>query len=82
MGVPPDYGEAIRWYRQAADRGNAAAMNNIGWLYQHGRGVPQDYGEAMRWANFATPNWRSRFGTRRHPNLVGFPRLQRSIFLG
>ena len=39
----------MRWYRQAAERGSAAAMNNIGALYQYGRGVPQNYGEAMRW---------------------------------
>jgi TPR repeat protein len=48
-GVPQDYAEAMRWFRQAADAGNSSAMNNIGLLYQNGEGVPQDYAEAMRW---------------------------------
>jgi hypothetical protein len=44
-----DYVEAMRWYRKAADQGDADAQYNIGWLYEHGRGVAQDYAEAMRW---------------------------------
>jgi tetratricopeptide (TPR) repeat protein len=44
-----DYAEAMRWYRKAADQGNAAAQENIGWLYHNGWGVAQDYAEAMRW---------------------------------
>ena len=39
----------MRWYRKAADQGNADAQDNVGWLYQHGWGVAQDYAEAMRW---------------------------------
>jgi tetratricopeptide (TPR) repeat protein len=48
-----DYAEAIRWYRRAADQGNPHAQNNMGWLYEYGRGVAQDYGEAMRWFRLA-----------------------------
>ena len=48
-GVSQDYTEAMKWYRKAADAGNAMAMRNIGWLYQHGQGVSQDYTEAMQW---------------------------------
>jgi TPR repeat protein len=44
-----DYAEAMRWYRKAADQGNAAAQTNIGYLYYRGWGVAQDYAEAMRW---------------------------------
>ena len=44
-----DYAEAAHWYRRAADQGNSEAQNNVGWLYENGRGVAQDYGEAMRW---------------------------------
>ena len=39
----------MRWLRQAADRGNALAMNNLGFMYQNGLGVEQDYEEAVRW---------------------------------
>jgi len=44
-----DYIEAMRWYRKAADKGDADAMFNIGVLYDNGEGVKQDYIEAMRW---------------------------------
>ncbi len=52
-GVRQDYGEAVRWYRLAADQGNAFAQANLGIMYYNGRGVPQDYGEAVRWYRLA-----------------------------
>jgi TPR repeat protein len=48
-----DYAAAAHWYRRAADQGNSEAQNNVGWLYENGRGVAQDYGEAMRWFRLA-----------------------------
>ena len=39
-GVSQDYAEAAKWYRRAADEGNADAENSLGWLYRSGRGVP------------------------------------------
>src|SRR5262245_36831176 len=30
----------------AADKGNATAMTNLGWLYRNGQSVPQDYAKA------------------------------------
>ena len=47
-GVPRDDGEAVRLYRLAADRGDAFAQNNLGWMYARGRGVPRDDEEAIR----------------------------------
>ena len=44
-----DYAEAMRWAREAADQGYAAAQFDIGVLYANGFGVAQDYAEAMRW---------------------------------
>jgi tetratricopeptide (TPR) repeat protein len=44
-----DDAEAVRWYRKAAEAGHAAAMNNLGVMYERGRGVTQDDGEAVRW---------------------------------
>jgi len=41
--------EAMRWYRKAADLGNANAMENIGMLYRTGQGVVRDDAEALRW---------------------------------
>lgn len=44
-----NYAEALDWYRQAAEKGNARAINNIGVLYEWGNGVNQDYSEAMKY---------------------------------
>jgi TPR repeat protein len=44
-----NYSEAMRWYRMAADQGDAAAQVNVGGLYANGWGVPQNYPEAMQW---------------------------------
>ena len=48
-GVGQDYAEAIKWYRKAADQGNAASEEAIGSLYQWGQGVAKDYTEAVKW---------------------------------
>jgi TPR repeat protein len=48
-----NYAEALFWYRNAADQGNAQANGNIGRLYFLGQGVPVDYGEALRWSQQA-----------------------------
>jgi uncharacterized protein len=48
-GVPQDYAEAMKWYRKAADKGNARAQFNLGFMYYDGKGVPQNYAEAMKW---------------------------------
>ncbi len=53
QGVPEDDAEAVRWYRLAADQGNATAQFNLGVMYDTGRGVPQDDAEAVRWYRLA-----------------------------
>jgi hypothetical protein len=49
QGVLQDYGQAIQWYRKAADQGDAVAQATLGSLYEHGQGVPQDYAQAAQW---------------------------------
>jgi TPR repeat protein len=46
LGVPLDYGEALKWYRSAAAQGHANAEYNLGVAYQQGCGVPQNQEEA------------------------------------
>jgi len=48
-GVPQDAAEAVKWYRKAADQGDATGQYNLGWMYANGRGVPQDDAEAVKW---------------------------------
>jgi hypothetical protein len=44
-----DYAEAVKWYRLAADQGDAQAQSNLGFMYDNGRGVAQDFAEAVKW---------------------------------
>ena len=48
QGVPQDYEEAVKWYRLAAEQGDAEAQCGLGEMYYGGEGVPQDYAEAIR----------------------------------
>ena len=52
-GVPQDLGEAVKWYRLAAEQGNATAQSNLGSMYYSGEGVPQDYVQAYMWVAVA-----------------------------
>jgi TPR repeat protein len=48
-GVSKDLAEAARWYRKAADAGDARGMNNLGGMYEYGAGVSKNVAEAVRW---------------------------------
>ena len=52
-GVPQNYAEAVKWWRLAADQGNADAQNRLGFIYSRGAGVPQNYAEALKWYRLA-----------------------------
>jgi TPR repeat protein len=39
LGVPQDYTEATKWYRKAAEQGDAKAQYNLGYMYNDGCGV-------------------------------------------
>ena len=51
--MPEDDAEAVRWYRLAADQGDANAQYNLGLKYASGEGVPEDDAEAVRWYRLA-----------------------------
>jgi len=42
-------GEDISVLRAQAEKGDAAAQDHLGVLYDNGQGVPQDYGKAYKW---------------------------------
>ena len=44
-----NYEEAVKWYRKAAEQGYAPAQNNLGDMYQYGRGVMTNYYDAVQW---------------------------------
>jgi TPR repeat protein len=55
-GVPQDYTEAVRWYRLAAEQGNATAQNNLGGMYYGGNGVLANNVASHMWLNIAGAN--------------------------
>ena len=48
-----DYATALRLYRPLADKGNAEAQYNLGFMYDKGQGVPQEYAVAVKWYRLA-----------------------------
>ncbi len=49
MGVTKDPAEAVKWYRKAAEQGQALAQYAMGGFYANGRGVPKNVNEAIKW---------------------------------
>ena len=39
----------MKWFRKAADQGNASAQLSLGVMYDKGQGVPRDAAEAVKW---------------------------------
>ncbi|HLY55444.1 MAG TPA: aspartyl protease family protein [Stellaceae bacterium] len=66
-GVAADPVEAMKWYRKAADAGDAAGERAIGMLYQAGKGVPVDDVQAMIWLRKAADA-----GDAIAPNQIGY----------
>ena len=52
-GVPQDYSESARWYREAAEQGHAGAQLYLGIYLAQGNGVEQDLVEALKWLELA-----------------------------
>ena len=52
----PDYDEAVRWFRKAADQGDAQAQYAIGKCYFKGQGLRVNYIEAYVWGAFSAMN--------------------------
>src|SRR5260221_4328182 len=48
-GVVKDLGEALIWYRKAAEQNYAEAQSSLGRCYAKGTGVPKDEIDAVRW---------------------------------
>jgi hypothetical protein len=44
-----DFADAMRIFQHAAAEGDSGAINNIGWMYEHGLGRPIDGKEALKW---------------------------------
>ncbi len=48
-----NYAQALELLRPLAAQGIATAQNNLGWMYDVGKGVAQDYQKAVKWYRLA-----------------------------
>jgi uncharacterized protein len=48
-----DYVQAMKLFRQLAERGHQWAQRRVGSMYAEGKGAPQDYQEAVKWYRLA-----------------------------
>ena len=60
QGVQKDDTEAARWYRMAAEQGDAGAQFDLGVNYANGKGVQKDDAEAARWYRLAAEQGEAR----------------------
>ena len=51
-----NYTEALKWYKKAAEMGNADAAYNVGYMYKFGLGITKDYSLALKWFKKASKN--------------------------
>jgi len=47
--IAGDYQKAFRLFKPLAEQGDAGAQNNLGWMYDKGKGVPEDDAKAVYW---------------------------------
>jgi len=62
-GVAQDLGEALKWYRLAAEQGNADALGNLASMYYSGEGVGHSHEEAGKWARLGAQRGHARSQT-------------------
>ena len=55
-GVEKDPAEAVKWFRNAAEQGHAAAQNSLAICYDKGIGTAQNQPEAVNWWRIAAEN--------------------------
>ena len=51
--VPEDAAKAMKWFRRAAEQGDADAQLYLSLMYRKGEFVPEDAAEAVRWCRKA-----------------------------
>jgi TPR repeat protein len=53
IAMPRNLPESIKWYRKAAEQGDATAEVSLGLCYFYGLGVSQDLSEGIKWYEMA-----------------------------
>jgi len=52
-GIPENDAEAVKWYRMAAEQGDADGQASLGFMYANGEGVPVNNVRAYMWWSLA-----------------------------
>ena len=60
LGVKENDKEAVKWYRMAAEQGNAKSQYSLGIAYEQGNGVTRDLNEALKYYRLAAEQERWR----------------------
>jgi uncharacterized protein len=60
-GLAPDYAEAAKWFRKAAEQGEGDGEYFLGLLLRDGLGVKQDYEEAYFWTSRGIRGYEDKF---------------------
>ena len=68
---PEDYARALEYFLALACRGNAAAQESLGSMYESGRGVAWDLVRAHRWMSLALAQADGATRDRRRAMLAG-----------
>jgi TPR repeat protein len=53
IAMPRNHPEAIKWYRKAAEQGDATAEGTLGICYYYGSGVSRDMRKGVKWFEMA-----------------------------
>ena len=53
LDVRKDFGEAVKWFRKAAEKGNRFGQSNLAYCYESGQGVEKNLAEAAKWYRMA-----------------------------
>ena len=81
LGVTKDAARAAELYRQASEKGDGWAQNQLGWFCEDGIGVKKDLAEAARWytkaAEQGEPRGQANLGKLMIDGLGGLPKDQR-----
>lgn len=48
-----NYPQAVKWYKKAAEQGNASAQHSLGHMLKDGLGVKKNYSLALKWYKLA-----------------------------
>lgn len=52
-GIEQDYAQALEFFQLSAEKGHAAALNSLGYMYLDGIGVEKDYAKALEYYKLA-----------------------------